>query len=994
MTPTPVQSPVRIPFLRSRRGVFFGAVAGTAVLGTAMMLDIVRAEGLTALELVILGLFVPTFGWISLSFWNATIGFVLNLAGRDPVSLGPSGVRDPGSATVVSRTALVMPAHNEDPERLIAGLGAVIRSLEATGQAGHFDVYLLSDTTDADLARVEEEAWSRLRSRSPRPGRLHYRRRPLNTGRKAGNIADFCETWGYDYDFMVVLDADSVMSGATLVSLVHAMQANPRAGLIQTVPVPARQETLFGRFAQFGAALYSPMLATGQAFWQAESANYWGHNAILRVEPFVRHAQLPVLPGTPPLGGRILSHDFVEAALLRRAGWHVYLASAIGGSYEETPTNILDFAKRDRRWAQGSLQHLRLLREPGLHPLSRLHFVQGAMGYLASVFWLLLLLASTAYVLVPWLSAAPLFSAQRLMTGVFGSGFTSSLVPLLGLTAILLFLPKLLGLLDALVRRRSGFGGGPALVASAVLETAFSILVAPVLMMYHTSFVLGIVAGRGVDWGTQARGGRSISWAEAWRPTAWITATGLLWMGITVVASPMFAAWLAPIFAGLLLAAPLIYVSSSLELGRGLRRRGILLVPSETRTPAELRLPAGNDTDQSYRTEALGRSTAMRSKPRMHEVERCLFDLRRGRPVCVTGAGDPEACVLCAPVEGLDPAILEELKRLGSGPLRLVVTPRRAESMGVSVPPGDELLTGVSLAFNGETPTELFRLASAPEGFDPSRLDAKVATETEVAALDLVRFGRLLPAVVTVRAHPIRVSELQDALESGATLRVGAEHVRTVTATPGTEVVVTHVSEAQVPLKHAEEARFMLFREDNGLIEHVAILIGDERAWPDPLPVRIHSACITGDLFGSLRCDCGEQLRGSLTSFAAAGGGVLLYMQQEGRGIGLGNKLRAYALQHEGLDTIDADQVLGFGSDERRYDAAVGMLQHLGVERVRILTNNPEKVRALQEGGIEVTAREPLHGTLNPHNLPYVRAKVERAGHWLGDMLQNDLSGK
>jgi GTP cyclohydrolase II len=207
-------------------------------------------------------------------------------------------------------------------------------------------------------------------------------------------------------------------------------------------------------------------------------------------------------------------------------------------------------------------------------------------------------------------------------------------------------------------------------------------------------------------------------------------------------------------------------------------------------------------------------------------------------------------------------------------------------------------------------------------------------------------------------------------------------------------VELTYVSDGPVPLEEAEDARFMCFREANGLLEHVAIVIGNRESWPDPVPVRLHSACLTGDLFGSLRCDCGEQLRGSLRVFAASGGGVLLYLAQEGRGIGLGNKLRAYLLQQEGLDTVDADLTLGFGADERRYDAGIEILRHLGIERIQLLTNNPEKVRAVLEGGIQVMDRQPLYGTLNRHNIQYVTAKVNRAGHWLGEMLSGALPGK
>ncbi len=378
----------------------------------------------------------------------------------------------------------------------------------------------------------------------------------------------------------------------------------------------------------------------------------------------------------------------------------------------------------------------------------------------------------------------------------------------------------------------------------------------------------------------------------------------------------------------------------------------------------------------------------------MHETERGLFDLRRGRLLFVTPPpASEDIAVLCSAVESLTCDGLEELERLGSGTLRLVVTLRRAKTMGLDVAFNGSEATAVSLRLSGETPTELFRLSSAVEGFDATRLDARPATEAEAAALALARFGRLLPAIVTVPADPELTAELSEALERGATLRVDVAQIQEMTNAPGAGVALTFVSEAHVPLEEAENTRFMLFREANGLFEHVAVLIGEQKDWPDPVPVRLHSACLTGDLFGSLKCDCGDQLRGSLRYFASCGGGLLLYLQQEGRGIGLANKLRAYTLQQNGLDTVDADRALGFGGDERRYDAAVGMLNHLGVERVLILTNNPEKVRALEEGGIRVVGREPLHGTLNRHNLPYVRTKVQRAGHWLGDMLHGTFPG-
>ncbi len=587
--PNPTQTGrIRPPLLRLRRGLFFGLVGGTTLVGISMMLDIVRAHGVNALEIVVLALFAVTFSWISLPFWNAVIGFALIVLGRDPLSLGRAMPRNP-NPPIASRTALVMPAHNEDPERIMSGLSAVLRSLSGTGYADQFDLHLLSDTTDPTLARAEEVAWTNVQQELGRSAGLYYRRRSANIGRKAGNIADFCERRGADYDFMVVLDADSVMSGSTLVELVRAMEANPRIGLIQTVPIPARRDTLFGRLVQFAASLYSPMLATGQTFWQTDVANYWGHNAIIRVGPFVEHCTLPVLPGKPPLGGPILSHDFVEAALMRRAGWGVYLLASIGGSYEEVPGNILDYAKRDRRWTQGSLQHLRLLRARGLHALSRLHFVLGALGYVASLLWLLMLLASTAYIVLPSFGMATLLDGYSpLPDWSMPWAAASRIFPLLGVTIGMLFVPKLLGVILALVHQRRSFGGARHLLLSALLESLFAVVVAPVMMMYHSRFVLSVLGGRDIRWDPPVREARVVGWPEAWRKTAATTLFGLAWAGLTLYSSPTFFLWLTPIFTGLLLAAPLVQWTSSRTFGQWARRRGLFLVPSETAAPPEL----------------------------------------------------------------------------------------------------------------------------------------------------------------------------------------------------------------------------------------------------------------------------------------------------------------------------------------------------------------------------------------------------------------------
>ncbi len=566
----------------ARRCLFFGLVGITTLAATAMMLGIFRVAGLTPLELAILPLFALTFAWISVAFWNSVIGFALQLARRDPLSPAASTSSVTPDSTITTRTAVVMPIHNEQPARVMGGLGATIRSLVASGEAGVFDIYLLSDTTDEAIAGDEQVAWEKVRAQWAGVVSLHYRRRQANVGRKAGNIADFCERWGALYDFMVVLDADSVMSGPALVELVLAMQSNPAAGLIQTVPVPSCQTTLFGRLLQFAACLYSPMLATGQSFWQGDAANYWGHNAIVRVRAFTDHCDLPVLRGKPPWGGEILSHDFVEAALLRRAGWHVYVLPFVDGSYEEVPGTILDYAKRDRRWAQGSLQHLRLLLTRGLHPISRLHFVLGALGYVSSVLWLLLLLASTAYVL---LDSAGVNLAPAVPYAVL-AGLPlpdSSLLPsLLVVTTLILFVPKLLGLTLGIARHRRSFGGARRLVLSAFLEMVFAVVTAPLMMIYHSRSVLSVLTGHTIQWSAQRRHGRDVSWATAARKTSWITVIGFAWAGATLYYSTAFALWLAPIFAGMLLAAPLVRWTSSRALGDWARRHGLFLVPSET----------------------------------------------------------------------------------------------------------------------------------------------------------------------------------------------------------------------------------------------------------------------------------------------------------------------------------------------------------------------------------------------------------------------------
>lgn len=560
--------------------------AATVVTGVWLMFDILRQNGTTILEAALLLLFSITFSWIVIAFWSGAIGFVLQMLRIDPLSLRRRRAVDPERiGPLSSRTAVVMPVYNEDTVRIMAGFEANLRSVAATGQLDAFDFYMLSDTQDPALIKAELSGWQALTERlGDLAGNAFYRRREKNSHRKVGNLADFCQRWGSHYDHMVVLDADSIMTGTCILTLVATMEANPATGLIQTVPIPVRQTTLFGRFLQFAAALNSPMLATGLAFWQTDAANYWGHNAIIRVDAFMESCGLPSLPGRGAFGGDILSHDFVEAALLRRAGWDVFLLAELDGSYEEVPSNLLDYATRDRRWVQGNIQHLALLNARGIHSISRLHFLFGAVAYISTLVWLLMLALSTADALVRAANSNVFFSSGYQLFPDWPIAKTELIFSMLYLTVGLLLLPKVMSMVVALTHKRAAFGGSLKLIASTLVETMFAILIAPLMMVFHSYFVICVFLGRKVRWEAQSREGRMIPWGQALYRTAFVGLVSIAWGGITYLYAPVFFWWLTPVLLGLILAAPIVRYSSSFTLGRIARRLGLFLCPSETTT--------------------------------------------------------------------------------------------------------------------------------------------------------------------------------------------------------------------------------------------------------------------------------------------------------------------------------------------------------------------------------------------------------------------------
>jgi membrane glycosyltransferase len=569
-----------------RRVALLAFVLVATAAATQLLTYALGADGLSTPELGILPLFALTFAWICYAFATALIGFLLHLVG-EPGGAPGARLRPPRSGPATGRTALVMPIFHEDTTWVAARLAAVYRSLAATGRLDEFDLFILSDSRKRDVVQAEQVMWARLCAELGAAGRLFYRVRSDNEGRKAGNIADFCRNWGAGYRYFVVLDADSVMTGATLVHLVELMEGNPSAGLIQTVPQPAGGRTLFARIQQFAARLYGPLCATGMAYWYLDRNNYWGHNAIIRTGAFMSSAGLPLLAGAPPLGGEIMSHDFVEAALLRRAGWSVWLVPEIGGSYEELPPTISDYAKRDRRWCLGNLQHVRLLAAKGLCPVSRLHLACGAFSYLASPMWLLLLLLTTFEAL------RAVYLEDPSDRSLFPAWPFAEHVDLLGLflvAMIMLLLPKLMALALALgtPARRAALGGAAAMIKSTLAEIVFSALLAPILMLKQTVAVVDILLGGCVTWGGQSRDGAAESLRVALRAYGAPTLLGASWALLTWLLTPTLLPWLAPVLLGLVLAIPLAMLSGRVDLGVAAGRRGWFLVPEEIEPPREL----------------------------------------------------------------------------------------------------------------------------------------------------------------------------------------------------------------------------------------------------------------------------------------------------------------------------------------------------------------------------------------------------------------------
>jgi membrane glycosyltransferase len=564
----------------ARLFVFGGALLLTAY-GAYEMYAVVSVSRTTGLQYLLLALFVINFSWIALAFTSGLLGFLAVLFRRRRMQGNPD-------APLTTRTAIVMPVYNEQTSRTFAAVQAIRESVDATGAGAAFDYFILSDSTNPDAWIAEERAFLALRADLGPDHRTYYRHREKNHHRKAGNIADFVTRWGGSYEQMLVLDADSLMTGDCIVTLAKAMEADPKAGIIQSLPILLNRNTLFARLQQFAAQVAGPVIATGLAIWSGRDGNYWGHNAVIRTRAFAAHCGLPDLKGSPPFGGHVLSHDFVEAALIRRAGWSVTMLPLLEGSYEESPPSLIDLSVRDRRWCQGNLQHSRVIGTRGLRLATRQHFATGIMGYVASPFWLAQLLVGIALVLQTTYIRPEYFTRDFRLFPSWPRFDPERALWLFGITMAILIAPKIFGLILMLFdgRRRRACGGAIRLVISALIEIILSGLIAPILMLVQSGSVFQILLGRDTGWNPQRRDDGSIPLRDIVRRHRWHTFMGVVAGVSAFLISTSLFLWMSPTILGLVLAIPLSWLSGSLTAGLVLKRLGLLLTPNEAAPPA------------------------------------------------------------------------------------------------------------------------------------------------------------------------------------------------------------------------------------------------------------------------------------------------------------------------------------------------------------------------------------------------------------------------
>ena len=558
------------------RFILVATTVGVSTYGIYQMLQVVRFASMTVLQGLMIFFFAVSLGWIAFAAGSVLAGASKR---RDPAPPAPAGD--------ASLTALLMPIYNEDPVRTTSALQSMAEALHAIRASHRFEIVVVSDSTNADAWVCETAAIDVLRKSLKGIMSVWYRRRWKNIARKSGNVEDFVTRWGGRYDHMIVLDADSLIDAPTLLGLVQTMQADPLLGILQTAPQLIGARTFFGRLQQFAACVYGPVITRGLAAWSGDSGNYWGHNAIIRMTAFAQNCGLPSLAGRKPFGGHILSHDFVEAALMRRGGFKVRMAD-FGGSWEESPPSLIDVAIRDRRWAQGNLQHTKIVGTAGLSFTSRLHLGIGIMSYLSSPLWLLMLTVGFALAVQSHLIRPEYFSHDFQLFPTWPRFDIELMMTLFWFSMVVLLIPKTLGLIRALLSRRirRGCGGIIGVIASFVLETILSALYAPILMLVQSRHVFEVFMGRDSGWKPQRRDSGGTSWSDAWHFHNRHLLLSCMTAVIAYFLSPSLLAWVSPALLGLFLAVPLSRASGSESLGRALERVALLRTPEELDEPA------------------------------------------------------------------------------------------------------------------------------------------------------------------------------------------------------------------------------------------------------------------------------------------------------------------------------------------------------------------------------------------------------------------------
>ena len=539
--------------------------------------SVLAAGGWTLVDMVMMVAFAIGSPWTVLGFWNSVIGLWLLHGARDPIAqVAPFAKAADIETPLAIRTAILMTLRNEDPTRAFLRLKTVKESLDATGQGDKFSYFILSDTNKPDVGAAEEAAAEAWRKTLADPDQVIYRRRSENTGYKAGNVRDFCERWGAEYELMLPLDADSLMSGEAIVRLVRIMQAHPRLGILQSLVVGMPSESAFARIFQFGMRHGMRSYTMGQAWWVGECGPFWGHNALVRIKPFAEQCHLPVLPGKPPLGGHVLSHDQVEATLMRRAGYEVRVLPEERGSWEENPPTMLDFIQRDVRWCQGNMQYVKLLDLPGLLPMSRFQLVWAILMFLGIPAWTLMI----------GLLPVAAWEAQSI------ADYPASLAIALYIAFFTMYLsPKLAGLADAVLTRggMARYGGALRFAASAIIELVFSFLQGAVSTIRTSIFMIGLLFGKSVTWSGQSRDAYGISWRTALSALWPQLAFGIVVCGALAIISPTVLLWSLPLTAGYLLSVPFGVITANPALGRAMKSAGLCGIPEDFDPPKEIR---------------------------------------------------------------------------------------------------------------------------------------------------------------------------------------------------------------------------------------------------------------------------------------------------------------------------------------------------------------------------------------------------------------------